>query len=300
MRDTLIVACATVVYTTVYYVCCDRSDERTIQGNDWLTTRRSLGKRLGKAPSVAHSLAAQRGQPVFSVTRPEAAEDISSGNVDIIVYLARHDNEEIFPQDIEQRFGVTRSTSCRVLGLMEQKGLIAREPVKRDARLKKIVLTNKSRHIAEVLRDNAKNMERILLEGLEDDQIRQFMHVLDVMQTNLVKTGLIGDESRYSSLEIQEQDFGESRFRKSRRFRKNRKNHAMDGIRIIAILMMNTFRAYCECRRKWRSQTTAGNTRKQVSMKKKGQGVTAANATTSTTSKPKQHVIRTLGKSLRE
>lgn len=126
------------------------------------------------------------------------------------MYLARHDNEEIFPQDIEQRFGVTRSTSCRVLGLMEQKGLIAREPVKRDARLKKIVLTDKSRHIAEVLRDNAKNMERILLEGLEDDQIRQFMHVLDIMQTNLVKTGLIGDESRYPSLEIQEQDASKS------------------------------------------------------------------------------------------
>lgn len=89
-------------------------------------------------------------------------------------------------------------------------GLIARESVKRDARLKKIVLTDKSRHIAEVLHDNAKNMERILLEGLDDDQIRQFMHMLDVMQTNLVKTGLIGDESRYSSLEIQEQNFGES------------------------------------------------------------------------------------------
>lgn len=90
------------------------------------------------------------------VTRPEEAEDVSNGNVDIIVYLARHDNEEIFPQDIEQRFGVTRSTSCRVLGLMKQKGLIARESVKRDARLKKIVLTDKSRHIAEVLHDNAK------------------------------------------------------------------------------------------------------------------------------------------------
>lgn len=71
-------------------------------------------------------------------------------------------------------------------------------------------MTDKSRHIAEVLRDNAKNMERILLEGLEDDQIRQFMHVLDVMQTNLVKTGLIGDESRYPSLEIQEQDASKS------------------------------------------------------------------------------------------
>ena len=135
---------------------------------------------LTKPPSVAIRSLHNVVNRYLRVTRPEEAEDVSNGNVDIIVYLARHDNEEIFPQDIEQRFGVTRSTSCRVLGLMEQKGLIARESVKRDARLKKIVLTDKSRHM------------------------------LDVMQTNLVKTGLIGDESRYSSLEIQEQDFGES------------------------------------------------------------------------------------------
>ena len=115
---------------------------------------------LAKPPSVAIRSLHNVVNRYLRVTRPEAAEGISNGNVDIIVYLARHDNEEIFPQDIEQRFGVTRSTSCRVLGLMEQKGLIAREPVKRDARLKKIVLTDKSRHIAEVLHDNAKNMER--------------------------------------------------------------------------------------------------------------------------------------------
>ena len=151
---------------------------------------------LTKPPSVAIRSLHNVVNRYLRVTRPEAAEDVSNGNVDIIVYLAWHDNEEIFPQDIEQ--------------LMEQKGLIAREPVKRDARLKKIVLTDKSRHIAEVLRDNAKNMERILLEGLDDDQIRQFMHVLDVMQTNLVKTGLIGEESRYPSLEIQEQDASKS------------------------------------------------------------------------------------------
>lgn len=92
---------------------------------------------LAKPPSVAIRSLHNVINRYLRVTRPEAAEGISNGNVDVIVYLARHDNEEIFPQDIEQRFGVTRSTSCRVLGLMEQKGLIAREPVKRDARLKK-------------------------------------------------------------------------------------------------------------------------------------------------------------------
>ena len=168
---------------------------------------------LAKPPSVAIRSLHNVVSRYLRVTRPEAAEDISNGNVDVIVYLARHDNEEIFPQDIEQRFGVTRSTSCRVLGLMEQKGLIARESVPRDARLKKIVLTDKSRDIAEALRANAVAMEGILLQGLSDDEIREFMHVLDVMQTNLVSTGLIGDESRYSSLALCE---AESRERQSR------------------------------------------------------------------------------------
>ncbi len=78
-------------------------------------------------------------------------------------------NGRIFPQDVERRFGITRSTSSRVLALMERKGLIVRESVPRDARLKKIVLTDKSRDIAEALRANAVAMEGILLQGLSDD-----------------------------------------------------------------------------------------------------------------------------------
>lgn len=137
-------------------------------------------------------------------TRPEQVDGLSGGNIDIIAFLARHSEREIFPQDVERRFGVTRSTSSRVLGLMERKGLIVRESVRRDARLKKIVLTDKSRDIAEALRENAVAMENILLQGLNDDDIRQFMHVLDVMQSNLVETGMIGDEKRYSSLAIRD------------------------------------------------------------------------------------------------
>ena len=162
---------------------------------------------LAKPPSVAIRSLHNVVNRYLRVTRPEAAKTSATATLTSSCISHGMTTRKSF---IEQRFGVTRSTSCRVLGLMEQKGLIAREPVKRDARLKKIVLTDKSRHIAEVLRDNAKNMERILLEGLEDDQIRQFMHVLDVMQTNLVKTGLIGDESRYPSLEIREQDASKS------------------------------------------------------------------------------------------
>ena len=149
----------------------------------------------------------------LTVTRPMEVESLSGGNIDIITFLARHSEREIFPQDVELRFCIARSTSSRVLALMERKGLIVRESVPRDARLKKIVLTDKSRDIAEALRTNAIAMEGILLQGLSDDEIREFMHVLDVMQTNLVSTGLIGDESRYSSLALCEAESWERQSR---------------------------------------------------------------------------------------
>lgn len=157
-----------------------------------------------KPPSVAIRTLHNVINRYLYVTRPEQVKDVSGGNIDIIVFLAHHKDEEIFPQDIERRFGVTRSTASRVLALMERKGLITRESVPRDARLKRIVLTDKSHAIAEALRDNAKQMEDKLLERLGDAEIRQFMYTLDVMQTNLVSTGAIGDENRYSRLDIDE------------------------------------------------------------------------------------------------
>ena len=68
-------------------------------------------------------------------------------------------------------------------------------------------------YFQDIMKTSAIAMEGILLQGLSDDEIREFMHVLDVMQTNLVSTGLIGDESRYSSLALCE---AESRERQSR------------------------------------------------------------------------------------
>ena len=136
-----------------------------------------------KPPSVAIRSLHNVINRYLAVTRPMEVDSLSGGNIDIITFLARHSEREIFPQDVERRFGITRSTSSRVLALME------------------------------ALRTSAIAMEGILLQGLSDDEIREFMHVLDVMQTNLVSTGLIGDESRYSSLALCE---AESRERQSR------------------------------------------------------------------------------------
>ena len=59
-------------------------------------------------------------------------------------YLNDHADTEIYQKDIEQEFKVSRATASNMLQLMERKGLIVRESVSCDARLKKISLTEKA------------------------------------------------------------------------------------------------------------------------------------------------------------
>ena len=70
---------------------------------------------------------------------------ITGSNGWILGYLADHENEEIYQKDIEEKFCVTRSTVSKVLKGMESKGLLRRESVSSDARLKRLVLTEEGR-----------------------------------------------------------------------------------------------------------------------------------------------------------
>ena len=49
---------------------------------------------------------------------------------------------DTFPKDIEKEFSINRSTTSEMLKLMCKNGMITREEVDYDARLKKIVLIN--------------------------------------------------------------------------------------------------------------------------------------------------------------
>lgn len=128
----------------------------------------------------------------LAATMPEEARIATGGNTHIIVYLERHEGRDIFQYDIEQRFSITRSTASRVLSLMEKKGLIERRSVDYDARLRKIVLTDKARAISQTLRDNASSMEQVLLDGLDAEDVRRLLDVLGRMKNNLAATGKVG------------------------------------------------------------------------------------------------------------
>lgn len=65
----------------------------------------------------------------------------------VIRYLSDRTDRDVFQRDFETDFHVSRATISNTLSLMEKRGLIRRESVAHDARLKKLTLTEQGRAI---------------------------------------------------------------------------------------------------------------------------------------------------------
>ena len=87
----------------------------------------------------------------------------------------------------EPDFSITKSTTSKVLKLMEQNGLINRLDVEEDARLKKIVLTEKGYAINESVRNVLEDVEKKALEGFTQEETEQLFSFLGRIRENLKK-----------------------------------------------------------------------------------------------------------------
>ncbi|WP_085832349.1 MarR family winged helix-turn-helix transcriptional regulator [Clostridium merdae] len=124
----------------------------------------------------------------FSAPRNEI-DTVTGNNGWIIGFIAeRSKQQEVYQRDIEEYFTITRSTASRVLSLMEQKGLIERHPVAQDARLKKIILTQKAMDIRQMRLEDARKMEATLIQGFNEDEIETLLSYIERMKTNLTNT----------------------------------------------------------------------------------------------------------------
>lgn len=120
----------------------------------------------------------------FSYYRSQI-DAITGNNGWIIAFLGDNEDRDIFQRDLEEKFTITRSTTSRVLTLMEKKGLIERKSVDWDARLKKIVLTDKARLAQGMMREDAQRMEERLLKGFSPEEIETLELYIQRMKDNI-------------------------------------------------------------------------------------------------------------------
>ncbi len=103
----------------------------------------------------------------------------------IIGYISRNRDRDIFQKDIETKFSYRRSTASTVLGLMEEKGLIKREPVPYDARLKKLVLTEKAESYAASCEEDGERLDAEMTKGITGEEMDALFSTLDKIRCNL-------------------------------------------------------------------------------------------------------------------
>ena len=118
----------------------------------------------------------------------------------IIRYLYTNQDKDVFQKDIEQYFSIGRKNTARyqyfsigrstvtnIIQLMERKGYIARESVEHDARLKKVVLTEKGIRNQEMLEDLVESLDTRLVDGITDEELYVFYSVIEKLKRNLTK-----------------------------------------------------------------------------------------------------------------
>lgn len=103
----------------------------------------------------------------------------------VIGYLYNNRHRDVFQKDFEKEFDIRRSTASKILSLMESNNLIVRENVPYDARLKRLVLTEKALEIQCVVEKAFGRMEEKIKEGITDEELEIFFRVLDKVNKNM-------------------------------------------------------------------------------------------------------------------
>ena len=118
-------------------------------------------------------------------SQPGSPEAVTCTNGWIIRFLAENTHRDIYQKDLEEHFSITRSTASKVLTLMEKKGLIQRLAVPHDARLKRLMLTDKAHQLTQQMRAHAAQFEGMLTQNFTAEELQFFIDCIRRMKENI-------------------------------------------------------------------------------------------------------------------
>lgn len=108
----------------------------------------------------------------------------------IIQYLYEHPEEEVFQKDLEAFFHIARSTATGILQLMEKRGFLHREPVAHDARLKRLILSEKGRQQELTILQSLQELEIAFQKDIPPEKLAIFFEVIQQMKNNISANSL--------------------------------------------------------------------------------------------------------------
>ena len=113
------------------------------------------------------------------------ADELTGTHGWAIGYFYRNRDKEIFQKDFEKEFDIRRSTASNILALMEKNGLITRQSVPGDGRLKKITLTEKAALLHSQIEAAFKKMEHDISRDISPEEMDAFFRTIDKIKNNI-------------------------------------------------------------------------------------------------------------------
>lgn len=118
-------------------------------------------------------------------------EGVSGSQSRILHYISEFSKKtEVYQKDVEEFFYLRRSTVTQTLQTMEKNGLIKRSSVARDARLKKLELTEAGQALEAQIHTRVMQMEHQLSDCLSEEEITQFLSITDKLGEEMTKLGV--------------------------------------------------------------------------------------------------------------
>ena len=122
---------------------------------------------------------------IGQIARTNGVEAVTPMHGWIMEYLYRHSETPVFQRDIEREFSITRSTVTNILQLMERKGYIERQSVPRDARLKRLVLTEEGALLHEKTMHSLHQTDEFVSGLLTPEENAELLRLLNKLREGL-------------------------------------------------------------------------------------------------------------------
>lgn len=100
-------------------------------------------------------------------------------------YLDAHDGQPVYQKDLESAFHIRRSTASGILQIMVRDGLLVREPVEGDARLKRLVLTPIAQEQLSQMQQDLLRVENKATAALTKQELETLFTLLDKVRGSL-------------------------------------------------------------------------------------------------------------------
>ena len=105
-------------------------------------------------------------------------EGITISQLRVIAYVSRYGDTPVYQKELEEHFGIRRSSVTGLLQNLEKSGLLVRVGTEKDARVKIVSLTEKGRALDEKLKSYIHGLESEMMKGFsaeEKDVLRGFL-----------------------------------------------------------------------------------------------------------------------------